>query len=135
MHAAHLPPHGATWLPLLFLLALPVRSDAQSLDLAPFDLGPIIPFALEVDGDPKTIELGAITPLGLWVINPATYCKSLVTAPLTFEEATAPGSFYIATLQRIGGVDYLLYTDIDPSDGRLPLKAQRVTSECYPAVR
>jgi hypothetical protein len=135
MHASHFPLHAAIWLSLLLLMAWPLRSRAQTVDLAPFGLGPITLFSLEVDGDPKTMEFGAINGLGLWVVNPGNYCKSLVTAPFTFEEMTRPGTFFIATLQRIGGVDYLFYTDIDPSDGRLPLTAQRITSECYPPVR
>ena len=122
-------------LALALVLAASERVAAQSIDLAHFGLGPIAPFSLELDGNPATPEFGAVNSLGLWVINPATYCRSLVTAPMAFEEATAAGTFYIGTLQRIAGRDYMLYIDIDPSDGRLPIVAQKIESECYPSSR
>jgi hypothetical protein len=120
-------------LALVLVLVGSEKVAAQSIDLAQFGLGPIAPFSLELDGNPATPEFGAINPLGLWVINPATYCKSLVTAPMSFEEATAAGTFYLATVQRVAGRDYMLYIDIDPADGRLPIVAKKIDSECYPA--
>jgi hypothetical protein len=121
-----------------FVLALAVvlivgeTASAQGIDLANFGLGPIAPFSLELDGNLETPEFGAINSLGLWVINPTTYCKSLVTAPIGFEESTRAGTFYIATVQRIAGRDHIVYIDIDSSDGRLPIIGQKIESECYP---
>ena len=119
-------------LALALVLVVGKTGSAQSIDLVRFGLGPIVPFSLELDGNPNTPEFGAITSLGLWVINPATYCKSLVTAPMGFEEATRAGTFYIATVQRIAGRDHMVYIDIDSSDGRLPIIGQKIESECYP---
>ena len=64
----------------------------------------------------------------LLVAGPALRAQQLPTP--------APsGTFYIGTLQRIAGRDYMLYIDIDPSDGRLPIVAQKIESECYPSSR
>ena len=52
-----------------------------------------------------------------------------------FEEARTAGTFYIASVQRIAGRDYVVYVDIDSSDGRLPIIAQKIESECYPSSR
>jgi hypothetical protein len=120
-------------LALVLVLVAREKVAAQSIDLAHFGLGPIAPFSLELDGNPATPEFGAITPLGLWVINPATYCKSLVNAPMSYEEATTAGTFYVGYVQRVTGRDYMLYIDIDPADGRLPIVAQKIESGCYPA--
>ena len=119
-------------LALALVLIVCETAAAQGVDLANFGLGPIAPFSLELDGNPETPEFGAINSLGLWVINPATYCKSLVTAPMGLEEATRAGTFYIATVQRIAGRDHVVYIDIDSSDGRLPIIGQKIESECYP---
>jgi len=116
---------------LLFAFGVGVvaPSQAQSLDLAQFELGAIAPVVAELDGDPRTIEWIAWTDFGLWVIDPTTLCKSIVTVNLG---PPAPGTFYVSYVQRIAGKDRLVLIDIDKSDGYLPASVHNITSPCYP---
>lgn len=117
----------------ILLFAFGVRvvapSPAQSLDLAQFELGAIAPIVAELDDDPNTIEWIAWTDFGLWVIDPTTLCKSMVTVNLGHP---APRTFYVAYVQRIAGKDRLVLIDTDKSDGYLPASVHNITSPCYP---
>ena len=117
-------------LSIVFVLSSVLPSQGQSLDLAQFGLGPISPVVAELDGDPNTIEWMAWTQFGLWVINPATLCKSIVLIDI---EDEGPGRFYLSYMQRIAGKDRLVLIDIDNSDGSLPANVHNISSPCYPA--
>ena len=78
---------------------------------------------------PGPIEWIAWTDFGLWVIDPTTLCKSIVTVNLG---PPAPGTFYVSYVQRIAGKDRLVLIDIDKSDGYLPASVHNITSPCYP---
>ena len=117
-------------LSIMFVLSSVLPSQGQNLDLAQFGLGPIAPVVAELDGDPNTIEWMAWTQFGLWIINPATLCKSIVMVDI---EDGVPGTFYVSYLQRIAGKDRLVMIDIDNSDGRLPANVHTIISPCYPA--
>jgi len=113
-------------LTLVLLVSLPLTVSAQ-FNLADFGLGPFLPFVVELDGNPATTEWMAQTADNeLWVINPATMCKSKVKT----KGKRLPG-FYFIYLQRIYGLDRLVIIDIDPSDGQLPAYVQDIVSYCY----
>ncbi len=117
-------------LSIMFVLSSVLPSQGQTLDLAQFELGAIAPVVAELDGDPNTIEWIAWTQFGLWVINPATLCKSMVVLDLG---NWVPGTFYLFYVQRIAGKDRLVLIDIDNSDGSLPANVHNIISPCYPA--
>ena len=117
-------------LSVMFVLSSVLPSQGQNLDLAQFGLGPIAPVVAELDGDPNTIEWMAWTQFGLWVINPTTFCKSIVTVD---NKDWGPGKFFLAFVQRIAGQDRLVLIDIDNSDGRLPAGVYNISSPCYSA--
>ncbi len=117
-------------LSIMFVLVTALSAPGQTLDLAQFELGAIAPVVTELDGDPNTIEWIAWTQFGLWVINPATLCKSMVVLDLG---NWVPGTFYLFYVQRIAGKDRLVLIDIDTSDGSLPASIHNIISPCYPA--
>ena len=116
-------------LSVIFVLSTVVPSQGQNLDLAQFGLGSFTPVVAELDGDPNTIEWIAWTQFGLWVINPTTLCKSIVTVET---KDWGPGTFLLSYVQRIAGKDRLILIDIDTSDGSLPANVYDITSPCYP---
>jgi hypothetical protein len=113
-----------------FVLGFVLPAQGQNLDLAQFGLGPITPVVAELDGDPNPIEWIAWTQFALWVINPTTLCKSMVTVDT---KDWGPGAFIVSYVQRIARKDRLVLSDIDTSDGSLPASVYNISSPCYPA--
>jgi hypothetical protein len=113
-------------------LATPVQ--AQSFDLGSLGLGLAFPFVLELDGNPNTTEWGLNTlAYGLWVVNPATGCKSQIPLmPPAAASADHRGFFF--TIARIAGKDHLMVMSLDlSSNGAQPLEIRPIETPCYQA--
>jgi hypothetical protein len=109
------------------LTAAPVSAQSNAFNLISFGLGPVMPFTLEIDGNPATTEWAVTTRFGdWWIVNPETMCKSPI--------ATASNPFTTLTnVTRIGGRDHLVVTDLRATDGEQWTRVYRILSPCYPA--
>lgn len=112
------------------VLACAVTGSArQVFNLAALGLGPIVPFAVELDANPTTTEWMTTAHGQFWVIHP-NGCKAAVTTPLPW----LPNNFaalYVATIQKVGGIDHVVVTDTDHSDGVAPFGVYRIIQPCY----
>jgi hypothetical protein len=114
-----------------FVLSAANASAQQVFNLADLGLGPITPFPVELDGDAKTGEWMTIYKGEYWVIGPGCTSKVKITVPVLPVPIHNTKIRYVASIQRVGGIDRLMVIDADGTDGVQPMAVYPIAQECY----
>lgn len=114
----------------LFLLST-LSAQAQVFNLQQLGLGVIVPFTVELDGNPNTVEWATYDENfeKIYIIAP-NGCKQVVSmTPIAYPGNTAV--WWHLEFRRIGAIDQLLVVDLDNRDGVTPMQIQPIRQTCY----